>query len=92
MNTLILKQKELFMYYAKSLRDIIRSNYLNIDFFEDLDEFNLHFIDMCFKQILEDQMGMLTEVELHNYTIFEDFKSQFDDAVYLDQSWRKKAS
>lgn len=79
------------MYYAKSLRDIIRSSQLNREFFEGLDEFHIHFIDMCFKQILEDQMGILSDIERYNYHAFEDFKNHFDDFVYLDDSWKKSA-
>ena len=80
------------MYYAKSLRDIIKSTPLNYEFFEGLDEFHMNFLEMCFKQILEEQMGLMTEVEKFNLDAFHDFRHRQSGHVYLDQTWYKKSA
>jgi hypothetical protein len=84
------------MYYARGLKDLIKTTELSIEFFLELDEFSIHYIEMAFKQLLDDHMGMLTELEDYNYQLFKEFKlhyfSGFDegDFDYLDDY--KKAS
>lgn len=81
------------MYYAKGLRDMLRTTQLSIEFYESLDEFQLHFIEMCFYQTLEVQMGMMNEVEMYNYHLFEDFKAYlFEEKYGIDEKFYKKAA
>lgn len=72
------------MYYAKGMRDLLRSTQLTIEFFDDLDDFQLHFVEMCFKQSMDDKMGMMTEVEHYNYQLFEEFKMRQVEQMYGD--------
>jgi hypothetical protein len=79
------------MYFAKSLRDILKTTQLSAEFFETLDEFQLHFIEMCFHQALEEQMGMMTEVEEYNYHLFEEYKAyKFEEKYGVDEYYWKK--
>jgi hypothetical protein len=77
------------MYHAKSLKDMLKSVPLNEDFFTQLDPFHLNYIDMCFKKSLDDQMGMMAEVEFQNYHIFMKYKSEYEEDFYPEI---KKAS
>jgi hypothetical protein len=80
------------MYYARGMKDILKHTELSIEFFEALDEFQLQFIELCFRQALEDQMGMMTEVEEYNYQLFEEYKSYLFAQKYgIDESYWKKA-
>lgn len=80
------------MYYAIGLRDLLSTTRLNREFFEELDTFQIHFIDMCFKQALEAQMGLMTEVEYYNYELFEEFKMDMIEEQYgVDPDYIKKA-
>lgn len=74
----------MLMYYAKGMRDLLRSTQLTIEFFDDLDDFQLHFVEMCFKQSMDDKMGMMTEVEHYNYQLFEEFKMRQVEQMYGD--------
>ena len=65
------------MYYARGLKDLISTTELSIELLLELDEFSVHFINMCFKQLLDDQMGLLTELEEYNFSLFEEFKSNY---------------
>ena len=47
------------MYYAKGMRELLRLNQLNMEFFDNLDAFQLNFIEMCFKQSIENNMGLI---------------------------------
>lgn len=80
------------MYYAKTLKDLLRTTELSREFFEDLDEFYISFISVFFEKLLEEQMGLLSEVEAYNYDIFMDFKREYDLIKYgIDPDILKKA-
>lgn len=72
------------MYYAMSLRDTLKTKRLSFEFFDSLDEFNLLCIENWFNQILEDQMGMMTEIESYNYYLFQDYKDHLMQKEYFD--------
>lgn len=80
------------MYHAKSLKDFIKTVPVNEDFYGTLDPFHLNFIEMCFKKSLDEQMGMMTEVEFGNYQIFLKYKSEFEENFYPEMHELKKAS
>lgn len=77
------------MFHAKSLKDMLKSVPLNEDFFTLLDPFHLNYIDMCFKKSLDEQMGMMAEVEFLNYQLFMKYKSEYEEDFYPEI---KKAS
>ena len=80
------------MYYAKGMRDLLQTTQLNLEFFDELDEFQLHFVEMCFKQSLDDKMGMMTELEEYNLHLFEEFKLRKLEQMYgIDPDYIKKA-
>ena len=81
------------MYYAKGMRDLLKTTQLNMEFFDDLDNFQLHFIEMCFKQAIDDRMGLLTDVEKYNYHLYEEYKiRQFENMYGIDSEYIKKAA
>jgi hypothetical protein len=81
------------MYYGKGLKDLISKTPLTIEFFQELDEFTIHYIDMQFKKLLDDQMGLMGEIENQNYHIFQDFLVQYNFEKYgVEPSYWKKAS
>lgn len=81
------------MYYAIGLRDMLKSTQLSVEFFESLDNFQIHFIEMCFRQSIEIQMGMMTEIEMYNYNLFMDFKTYLFEHMYgVEEQFYKKAS
>jgi hypothetical protein len=81
------------MYYAKGMRDLLRTTQLNMEFFDDLDSFQLHFIEMCFKQAIDNKMGLLTDVEKYNYHLYEEFKiRQFENMYGIDSEFIKSAA
>ncbi len=80
------------MYHAKSIKDLLKTVPLNEDFFTNLDAFHLNFIDMCFRKSIDEQMGMLTEVEYANYQIFLKYKSEYVEDFYPEIKPHKKAS
>lgn len=80
------------MYYARGLRDLLQTTQLNLEFFENLDDFQINFIEMCFKQSLDDKMGIMTDVEEYNLHLFEEFKlRQLEDMYGIDPEYLKKA-
>ncbi len=81
------------MYIGKGMRDFLKTTQLSSEFFEDLDTFQLNFIDMCFKQSIESNMGLMTQAENYNYLLFEDFKlSRFELDVRVNtDTWKKAA-
>ena len=80
------------MYYAFGLRDLISVAELNKEFFEELDTFQLNFIEMVFKQTIESQMGLLTEIEHYNYELFLEYsREKFERTYGIDQDLFKKA-
>ncbi len=79
------------MYYAKGIRDLLQTTQLNIEFFEELDNFQIHFIEMCFQQSLDDKMGLMTEVEEYNLHLFEEFKLlKLEEEYGVDPEYFKK--
>lgn len=81
------------MYYARGIRDLLLTTQLNIEFFDHLTEFQLHFIDMCFKQSIDEKMGLMTEVEQYNYHLFLEYKAmKFHTDYEINEEYIKKAS
>lgn len=79
------------MYHAKGLKDYLKTTPLTEDFFGDLGPFQLNFIDMCFKRSLDEQIGMMSEIEFGNYQIFLKFKREYEENFYPELK-AKKAS
>ncbi len=79
------------MYAAKGLKDLLKSVPLTEDFFRDLGPFQLNFIEMCFKRSLDEQIGMMSEVEFANYQLFLKYKSDYEEDFYPELK-AKKAS
>lgn len=77
------------MIFATTLRDLLKKTPLTEAFFYDLDPFQLNYIDMCFKRSLDEQIGLMTEVEFGNYQLFMFYKSQNVESFYPEL---KKAS
>jgi hypothetical protein len=80
------------MYFAKSLKDLLKEVPLTEDFYSDLGPFQLNYIEMCFKRSLDEQIGMMSEVEYHNYTLFLKYKSDYEEDFYPEIKNHKKAS
>ena len=78
------------MSYASTIRDLLKSTQLNQEFFVGLDAFQLNYIDMCFKRSLDEQIGMMGEVEYHNYQLFLRHKNEYTEDFYPEI--KKKAS
>ena len=70
------------MIFATSLKDLLKKVPVTEDFFIDLDPFQLNYIDMCFKKSLDDQIGLMSEVEFRNYQLFMFYKSQNEECFY----------
>lgn len=81
-----------YMYHAKSLKDLLKTVPLTEDFFSSLDPFQLNFIEMCFKRSLDEQIGMMTEVEFSNYRLFMKYKHDYEEDFYPELKNIKKAS
>ncbi|MCO4755676.1 MAG: hypothetical protein KC478_14435 [Bacteriovoracaceae bacterium] len=62
------------MYYARGIRDLLRTHQLSVEFYDELDPFQIQFIEMCFKQSIDERMGLMSEVEHYNFELFEEFK------------------
>jgi hypothetical protein len=80
------------MYHAKSLKDLLKSVPLTEGFYSNLDAFHLNFIDMCFRKSLDEQIGMMSEIEYSNYQIFMKYKSEYEEDFYPEIKNPKKAS
>jgi hypothetical protein len=80
------------MYHAKSMKDLLKTTPLNEAFFTGLPAFQLNFIEMCFKKSLDEQIGMMSEIEFGNYQIFIKYKSEFEEEFYPELKSQKKAS
>ncbi len=78
--------------YAKTIRDLLKSTQLTEDFFVGLDPFHLNYIEMCFKRSLDEQIGMMGEVEFHNYQLFLRYKNEYGEDFYPEIRVHKKAS
>ena len=79
-------------YHAKSLKDLLKSTQLNEAFFVDLDPFHLNFIDMCFRKSLDEQIGMMSEIEYFNYQLFLKYKSEYEEDFYPEIKSHKKSA
>ena len=79
------------MYVAKGLKDLLKSVPLTEDFFRDLGPFQLNFTEMCFKRSLDEQIGMMSEIEFGNYQLFLKYKSDYEEDFYPELK-AKKAS
>jgi hypothetical protein len=84
--------EELIMYHAKGLKDLLKTVPLTEDFFSVLDPFQLNFIEMCFKRSLDEQIGMMSEIEFANYQLFLKYKSEYGEDFYPELKGQKKAS
>ena len=85
--------EEKLMYFATGMRDLLQTTQLSLEFFFELDNFQINFIEMCFKQSLDEKIGMLTEVERYNYHLFEEFKMQQIESQYgINPEYLKKAA
>jgi hypothetical protein len=80
------------MYHAKSLKDLLKSIPLTEEFFSGLDPFQLNFIEMCFKKSLDEQIGLMNEIEYNNYQVFLKYKNDFEEDFYPEIKNHKKAS
>lgn len=80
------------MYHAKSLKDLLKTVPLNEDFYSNLDAFQLNYIDMCFRKSLDEQIGMMSEVEYLNYQLFLKYKTEYEEDFYPEIKDHKKAS
>lgn len=81
------------MYFATGMRDLLQTTQLNLEFFKELDDFQINFIEMCFKQSLDEKMGLMTEVEKYNYHLFEEYRIQSIEKMYgIDPDSLKSAA
>ena len=80
------------MFHAKGLKDLLKSVPLTEDFYSGLDPFHLNYIEMCFKKSLDEQIGMMTEVEFGNYELFLRYKNDYEENFYPEMKHQKKAS
>jgi hypothetical protein len=79
------------MYYARGIRDLLLTTQLNLEFFDHLTEFQLHYIEMCFKQSIDEKMGLMTDIEQYNYHLFEEYKAmKFQQDYGIDEDIFKK--
>ena len=78
------------MNYATTIRDLLKAIQLTEEFFTGLDAFQLNYIEMCFKKSLDDQIGMMGEIEYHNYQIFLRYKNEYLEDFYPEI--KKKAA
>lgn len=81
------------MYFATGMRDLLQTTQLNLEFFKELDDFQINFIEMCFRQSLDEKMGLMSEIEKYNYHLFEEFKIQSIERMYgIDPDFIKNAA
>jgi hypothetical protein len=80
------------MQPAKSLKDLLKTVPLNEAFFVNLDAFHLNFIDMCFRKSLDEQIGMMSEIEFSNYQIFLKYKCEYEEDFYPELKSQKKSA
>lgn len=80
------------MFHAKGLKDMLKTTPLTEDFFRDLGPFQLNYIEMCFKRSLDEQIGMMSEIEFGNYQLFLKYKSEYEEEFYPEIKTQKKAS
>ncbi len=80
------------MFHAKGLKDLLKSVPLTEGFFSGLDPFHLNYIEMCFKKSLDEQIGMMSEIEFGNYELFLRYKNDYEEEFYPEMKDHKKAS
>ena len=81
------------MYFATGMRDLLQTTQLNLEFFKELDDFQINFIEMCFRQSLDEKMGLMSEIEKYNYHLFEEYKIQSIERMYgIDPDLIKKVA
>ncbi len=80
------------MFHAKSLKDLLKTVPLNEAFFHGLDPFHLNFIDMCFRKSLDEQIGMMSEIEFSNYQLFLRHKAENEEDFYPEIKSHKKSA
>lgn len=81
------------MYFATGMRDLLQTTQLNLEFFLELDDFQINFIEMCFRQSLDEKMGLMTDVEKYNYHLFEEYKIQTIEKMYgIDPHYFRKSA
>ena len=80
--------------FAKTMKELLKTTPLNEGFFSDLDPFQLNYIEMCFKKSLDEQIGMMSEVEFGNYQLFMKYKNEYLEDFYpeIKQPQPRKAS
>ena len=77
-------------YFARGLKDLLRTTKLNSEFFESLDDFQIEFIELCFKQNYDSNIGLMTDAEIHNHEIFREFKmNKMIEKYGLEEGWKK---
>jgi len=75
------------------MRDLLQTTQLNMEFFEELDEFQIHFIEMCFKQSMDMKIGLVNEVEQYNLHLFEEYKLRKLERMYgVDPDFLKRSA
>ena len=80
-------------YYARGIRDLLRTTQLSIEFFDSLDEFQLNFVEMCFKQSYDEKMGLMGDIENYNFHVYKEFKAiMFEEKYGLDEDFWKKVA
>lgn len=80
-------------YYARGIRDLLKTTQLNIEFFDTLTEFQLNFVEMCFRQSYDEKMGLMGEIESYNYHVYQEFRAIiFEEKYGLDEDFWKKAA
>ena len=80
------------MIHATTIRDLLKTIKLSEDFFMNLDPFQLNYIEMSFKRSLDEQIGMMSEIEYHNYELFLRYKSEYAEDFYPEVGALKKAA
>lgn len=80
-------------YFARGMRDLLRKIQLNSEFYEDLDDFQINFVEMCFKQSYDEKMGLMGDIESYNYHLFKEFQNKrFEEMYGLDEYFWKKTA
>lgn len=81
------------MYFARGMKDLLQTHQLSVEFYSELDDFQILFIEMCFKRSFDEKMGMMTDVEIYNLEVFNDFKTiRFqEDYGMVEELWKSAA-
>ncbi len=80
-------------YYARGLKDLLKTTQLNEEFFETLDSFQKNYVEMCFRQSYDEKIGLMGEIESYNYHIFKDHMlKDFEEKYGLEENYWKKVA